>query len=351
MADIFISYSHSDRPTLDILLPLMRNAVSESIWFDERIDGGEEWWQRILEEISHCRLFLYLISDDAAESEHCQNELRHALETNKAIIPVLIRRLRMEYPGNMPDDLIELLRKIQCIDLSQRIDINATSKLWGTMTRKLYAASAEAAPPSPAMSVPISLSVNPPPESSGTPVNDRQINLSRKERWFLSNQFAILAKLYPDEADGYEDMREVVERGYELHYNWITEYIFDARFTMSQDDCLEVLDILDMFSTLQSAYEEITDKSGIDDVWIHFAGFDGNNETKYMAYTRFLVEREGKFTWLITGERPHDRFNSHHPILHRYRAMSEEWKKSQDQRNLTKDDLIRITSVKVSFSR
>ena len=185
MADIFISYSRSDRLTLDQLLPQIHNAFPNHIvWFDEKIPGGDDWWQRILEEISKCLLFLHLISDEAVESEHCQNELRHALDLNKPVVPVLIRRLRTDYldddyTGSLLDDLIDELKKKQRIDLSGGLDGHSTSKLWGTMTQILFA--------------------------SPTP-SDRHITLSRKERWILSNQFAILAKLYPEDADSYDNM-------------------------------------------------------------------------------------------------------------------------------------------------
>lgn len=167
------------------------------------------------------------------------------------------------------------------------------------------------------------------------------MKLTRIERWILSNQFAILAKLYPEEADSYANMREVVDNGYELNYDWIAQYIYDD--TITETECKEVLDILSMFLCLKRGYEALTDKSGIEDRWVRFRGFDGNHskEAKYLSYTRFLVEREDKFTSLDRG----DNFNSHAPLLSRYCQMVEEWKKSEKIDELSKQDIIRITSI------
>jgi hypothetical protein len=64
MALIFISYSRSDRVILDELYPHLAEVYgSESLWFDDAIPGGREWWEMILGEIQNCELFIYLISD------------------------------------------------------------------------------------------------------------------------------------------------------------------------------------------------------------------------------------------------------------------------------------------------
>jgi len=84
------------------------------------------------------------------------------------------------------------------------------------------------------------------------------------------------------------------------------------------------------------------DKSGIEEQRIRFPGFDGNNETKQMACTRYYCNLDvGKYQELDRG----DNFNSHRPMLDRYRQMLAEWKKSAKTYELTKDDTIRIASA------
>jgi len=61
-----------------------------------------------------------------------------------------------------------------------------------------------------------------------------------------------------------------------------------------------------------------------------------------MACTRYYCNLDvGKYQELDRG----DNFNSHRPMLDRYRQMLAEWKKSAKTYELTKDDTIRIASA------
>lgn len=168
------------------------------------------------------------------------------------------------------------------------------------------------------------------------------MELSKLDRWMLSNQFKILEKLYPDEAADYARAREVVEMGYELNYDWLCPHIIEAPHTVSAETSHEVIDILDMYSHLLFAFEKLGTGSGVDKNQIKFPGFSGNDEGGHWSYALFMYEKEGKFSRLDKG----DRLNSHFPMLPRYRAMLEEWEKSADKYELSKDDILRIISAK-----
>jgi len=168
------------------------------------------------------------------------------------------------------------------------------------------------------------------------------MKLSRVERWILSNQFHILEALYSDNAGHYAEAREALESGYELHYKWLSQHIYDGRDIMTPEESSEVIDILSMFDSLKQVYWRLSDKTGIEQRRVEFCGFDGNHETKQMGYARYFCTSEGgRFTDLDRG----DDFNSHTPTLPRYRRMLSEWKKSADKNNLSKDDIIRIISL------
>lgn len=165
------------------------------------------------------------------------------------------------------------------------------------------------------------------------------LRLSRTERLILSNQYQILERLYPDDAEYLQQTRQALERGYALHYKDAVENIDEDE--LSAEDCVEVLDILSMFTALDRAYSKLTDKSGIDEWRVKFAGFDGNNESRLMGYTRYFFNYDGgRFKELHRG----DDFNSHIPMLATYRTMLREWNKSADKNAPTKDDIIRITT-------
>lgn len=166
------------------------------------------------------------------------------------------------------------------------------------------------------------------------------MNLNRVERLMLSNQYKILEALYPKEAKDYARRREAIERGYELNYDWDLDYIYDGNDVMTKEECQEVFKVLGLFSALKHSYEKLADKSGIDERDIKFPGFDGNNETKQMAYARYLVEKEQRYGDLKIG----DAYNSHFPSLGRYRAMVEVWEGIEDRYQLSKEEILRIVS-------
>lgn len=173
------------------------------------------------------------------------------------------------------------------------------------------------------------------------------MKLSRTERWIISNQYRILEALYPDDAKQYAEARQAIEEGYELHYAWLTEYIYGGNSIMTSKECGEVTNILDMFDSLRRTYELLPDKSDIDESAVRFKGFDGNTESKQWAYARYYLKSGGgRFDQLDRG----DNFNSHMPTLDSYRRMLEVWKGCRDRHRISKDDVIRITSAGVGAS-
>src|SRR4028119_2336162 len=141
------------------------------------------------------------------------------------------------------------------------------------------------------------------------------MKLTRAERWILSNQFHILEALYPDEAETFQKAREVVEAGYELNYDWITEHISPDNRMLNDEECREVIDILAMFSALKDSFQNLLDTSGLEEQEVTFSGFDGSVEPAQRDYVLFLVDREHKFLSLGRGQN----FTSERPRLHTYR--------------------------------
>lgn len=162
------------------------------------------------------------------------------------------------------------------------------------------------------------------------------MKLTRTERWILVNQYRILERLDPENAEYYKEARAILEEGYELLYEDIDASIFRDEHVMSSEDCTEVIDILAMFDALQHSYDALPDKSTIEDWKINFVGFDGNNETAQMAFARFYSSyREGRFV----GLRHVEDFNSHAPTLDRYRRMLRRWQKLGQSHSLSEQEI------------
>lgn len=168
------------------------------------------------------------------------------------------------------------------------------------------------------------------------------MELNKKERLQLSFQLRILEKLYPDEQEYYANHRKAIEDGYQLHYDWITENLSDG---LTKDECKFVLDVLDMYGSLYFSVRELkeTDLS-IDDV--KFPGFDGNNETMFMAYTKYFIEDLDRFKEI--QETTNGYYNSHTRLISKYKNMLVKWKKYTADYNykLTEDNIKEILDTK-----
>ena len=173
------------------------------------------------------------------------------------------------------------------------------------------------------------------------------VKLTRLERYSLSLQLRLLEAAYPDEADAFSKTREALENGYEMLYGWDMEYIVDGDDVMSSDECKEVWDTLEMFDAIDRATQNSSDPEIADSAFTQFMGYDGNNETKFMSFARFTMERMGRFDYL---RMPKDKYwNSHMPVLETYRRMLAEWRTvdRHSRMNLGADDLKRILSAAV----
>jgi uncharacterized protein YfbU (UPF0304 family) len=166
------------------------------------------------------------------------------------------------------------------------------------------------------------------------------MELSKTERLMLYNQYEILKALYPEQKEDYEEAQEVLAHGYEHHYDNLAQFIDDK--TMNDEDGRETIDILQMFESIQVAYDALDDKAGVNEYRATFRGFDGNHETKQMAYARFFCESDGeRFVHL----RKPEGFGGGVHQLPVYRGMLSEFNASAKKYKLTKDDLIRITNA------
>lgn len=165
------------------------------------------------------------------------------------------------------------------------------------------------------------------------------MNLTIKDRLILSNQYKILEGLYSDEKEYFIKAQTILSNGFELEYDSIVRHLDNEVVTI--EECKEVLDILEMFSALKSGFEQLSDKSVIEEPKIRFLGFDGNNEVKQWAYAKYL-RGDGRFTNLDLG----DNYNSHFPMLAGYRRMLNVWKRSDNRFNLSKEEIVNITNAR-----
>jgi TIR domain len=86
---IFVSYSRKDAdlPEFQLLLSDL-SLMRRQIWLDERLTGGQTWWDEILKQIRECDVFLFVLSKKSLKSEACRRELAYAVALRRTILPV-----------------------------------------------------------------------------------------------------------------------------------------------------------------------------------------------------------------------------------------------------------------------
>ncbi|MCQ2188410.1 MAG: toll/interleukin-1 receptor domain-containing protein [Paludibacteraceae bacterium] len=91
MAKVFISYARKDIEEVYPIVDLLeKNGID--CWIDfTGIESGEEFKKVIIAAINECSEFLYMLSDNAVDSEWVGKEFGHAKRKGKRIIPVLLK--------------------------------------------------------------------------------------------------------------------------------------------------------------------------------------------------------------------------------------------------------------------
>jgi len=141
------------------------------------------------------------------------------------------------------------------------------------------------------------------------------VHISKAQRALLLNQYRILEILDTKNAEQYRNFQKILERGFTILYSDIIRVCDE----MTVEEGRYVLDVLDVFRTLKSSYEQLADKSGINPERLKFEGFGGNGESQLTRFTEFLKEHAQY------KETVPDSINSHSPTEYRYRPMVERY--------------------------
>ncbi|MCR9248681.1 MAG: AAA-like domain-containing protein [bacterium] len=127
MADVFLSYTRRD-PDRRIVTALAKalTALAVNAFFDSQIEPGEDWPDRLDDELARCRTFVILVSTESQKSCWVRQELTAAANRNAKtvralrILPVLIDLSPREYDNYFG----AYLRRIQPIEFSANGDVD-----------------------------------------------------------------------------------------------------------------------------------------------------------------------------------------------------------------------------------
>ncbi|HET7538660.1 MAG TPA: toll/interleukin-1 receptor domain-containing protein [Polyangiaceae bacterium] len=90
--DLFVSYSRVDS---EFALRLVRDlrALGVEVWFDQiDIPPGANWDDEIERALAQAKTVLVILSEVSGQSQNVKNEIAHALEQGKQVVPVLLSK-------------------------------------------------------------------------------------------------------------------------------------------------------------------------------------------------------------------------------------------------------------------
>lgn len=185
-----------------------------------------------------------------------------------------------------------------------------------------------------------------------TVIEEKQMNLSKTERYLISNQLRILIALDRNDANtndtntpaanSNEAYLIAIENGYEYEYTEIMANIYENSDALTSSECNEVQETLLMFRVINKAMDKFPASNFTSFNNKYFDGYDGNHESKFSAYAAYIInikklfeeQHKGKDFLFTTGS------------IHRkiYQNMLIEYNKLsvEEQTNLTLSQLKNI---------
>ena len=96
--DLFISYSRKDFNEVFSILETIKTAIPNlSYWFDiDGIESGDEFEDKIISAIDNSSSVLFALSENSIQSQWTKDEVMYAKNTDKKVIPVLLKGAQMK---------------------------------------------------------------------------------------------------------------------------------------------------------------------------------------------------------------------------------------------------------------
>jgi hypothetical protein len=109
MAIVFISYDRAHQDVVKRLVQDLRDDEHET-WFDQKLEGGQPWWDTVLSEIRKSEIFLTALTPESLESQACQRELKYALDLKRPVLPIRLSA------AVRPEFLSSCIHELQVVD-------------------------------------------------------------------------------------------------------------------------------------------------------------------------------------------------------------------------------------------
>ena len=118
---IFVSYSSKSKTHIETLINDLKS-LDHEVWYDQHLSGGDVWWDKILDQIRNCDIFIFTQSSYTVASEACILELEYAKDLNRSILPVILEGEFAQY------ETPRIISELQYLDYRKK-DKTAVFKL------------------------------------------------------------------------------------------------------------------------------------------------------------------------------------------------------------------------------
>ena len=86
---VFCSYARGDAEAVRAIATEL-DKLGQQVWIDQKLSGGQSWWNTILEQVRTCDCFLLALSEKSLRSKACRAELDYAYRLGRTILPVVV---------------------------------------------------------------------------------------------------------------------------------------------------------------------------------------------------------------------------------------------------------------------
>jgi hypothetical protein len=128
-----LSYAREDAESLRSIAEGLET-LHHNVWFDKKLEGGQDWWDRILTHIRECDAVIVAVSPALLESEAAAKEREYARNLGKSLLPVQVLPVLADL---LPEDIAPL----------QIIDYTKSGPMTGFQLAAALAAMPLAPPP------------------------------------------------------------------------------------------------------------------------------------------------------------------------------------------------------------
>ncbi len=92
---IFVSYSHQDSKAVEKIVSVLKENTQKRVWFDHNLRGGENYFSVIANQIIENKYFVFIVSENSAESDWCVRELEFAASEKRTIIAIWLENVEL----------------------------------------------------------------------------------------------------------------------------------------------------------------------------------------------------------------------------------------------------------------